>query len=70
MPNIDVVWRRRVAAVCASVVAGAIFLAGTVSSAWSVDVPFSIDNGIQVIEGIGRLENGHFTGQASRGVSR
>ena len=55
---------RYLLSVCA---AALIFSVALSASAGAVDVPFSIDNGIQVIEGIGRLENGHLTGQASRG---
>ena len=33
-----------------------------------VDVPFEIDNGTQIVDGVGRLVNGHLTGQAGLGA--
>ncbi len=36
-------------------------------SSGPVDVPFKIDIGTQIIEGVGKLEKGHLTGQASLG---
>ena len=39
----------------------------TASSGGPVDVPFKLDIGTEIIEGTGKLENGHLTGQASLG---